>query len=226
MQDYTKSKKPALRLESQKIPLTELLKAIQENNESLEKATSTEKIDLDHSHSMEIIKYYLEKISADLSNSFIPSSKSEEDHLPNNQDNELDILVNLLKEYTQKKIHNSNVIIISSLFLLLFLTGASLSTFLYVYQSYNYGASFFYSDMNLSNNLIVFLFLCQVGLFAFLCKKSKDTYRSKEMIDRNLAKIIRTTSQAEEHVHSGFGKKLELDVRLTEAENALKNPLL
>ncbi len=220
MQDYTQSKKPDRKIERQEIDSEELEKVLRKFFESLEKAKSTEKID--HSHSIEVIKHYLEKISTDLSNSSTSSNRSEKNYLPNNQDNELDTLVNLLKEYTQKKIQSSNAIIILSLFWLLFFTGVSLAAFLYIYQSYSYGTSFLHFD----TNLIDFPFLCLASLLVFLLKKLKDAYHNKEIVDRNLAKIIRTTSQAGEHVHSGFGKKLELDVRLTEAENALENSLL
>jgi hypothetical protein len=47
-----------------------------------------------------------------------------------------------------------------------------------------------------------------------------------KVIDYNLSKIIRATSQVREHVASGFGTRVELEVRLTEAEDALENPRL
>jgi hypothetical protein len=45
-----------------------------------------------------------------------------------------------------------------------------------------------------------------------------------KVIDYNLSKVIRATSQVREHVASGFGTRVELEVRLREAEDALENP--
>jgi hypothetical protein len=223
---------------------------------------------------------------------------AEKDSKPNIQDDELNTLIYLLKEYTKKKLNNSNSLLVSyyQLYLIIFMGACALMFFYFQNHTsfhsnvnsigwmclilislsmifwfnviirrvwvdnftYKFNTCF---SLKISSNVwhdvlsSLFTFLvtllltlpptglsvlligyipssiivptCIVGLLILLTlKRLRDKYHDKSIIDQNLAKIIRVSSQAREHVYSGFGKKVELDVRLTEAEDALKNPRL
>jgi hypothetical protein len=221
---------------------------------------------------------------------------AKKDSKPNIQDDELNTLIYLLKEYTKKKLNSSSSLLLShyQLYLVLFIGACTLmffyseshpffyssivgwayltSVFLSVFFCLNtlmnnpwidkfidkfnayfdrkkkaniwYGVLFSLLSFSIASILVLAIFVLSVMLIGFISskiivptcivgililltlKRLKDKHHSKNVIDQNLAKIIRVSSQAREHVYSGFGKKVELDVRLTEAEDALKNPRL
>lgn len=59
-----------------------------------------------------------------------------------------------------------------------------------------------------------------------LIKRLQRMYSEMKVIDYNLAKVIRSTSQFREHVATVFVTKVKLEVTLTTAEDALENPRL
>jgi magnesium-transporting ATPase (P-type) len=69
-----------------------------------------------------------------------------------------------------------------------------------------------------SFSIIVTLFLT-----LFIVNRLGNMWSEIKVIDYNLSKVIRAASQVREHIASGFGTRVELEVRLTEAENALEN---
>jgi hypothetical protein len=72
-----------------------------------------------------------------------------------------------------------------------------------------------------SFSIIVTLFLT-----LFIVSRLGNMWSEVRVIDYNLSKVIRAASQVREHIASGFGTRVELEVRLTEAEDALENPRL
>lgn len=61
--------------------------------------------------------------------------------------------------------------------------------------------------------------------FVFI-RRLQNMYSEMKVIDYNLAKVIRSTSQFREHIASVFVTKIKLEVTLTTAEDALENPRL
>ena len=68
--------------------------------------------------------------------------------------------------------------------------------------------------------LVAFILAC------VLIKRLQRMYNEMKVVDYNLAKVIRSTSQFREHVASVFVTKVKLEVALTTAEDALENPRL
>jgi hypothetical protein len=172
------------------------------------------------------------------------SSDIKKEPNPNYQDDELNILIYLLREYTNKKMDNSAALLrlCHQIYLVLFGV-VSLFVFFYFYRSYALGfensSSVDYGDDVIKSpvSIIAYIFLLLPSHIFLLISvvslwtlhtfmRLKHVYQNKKIIDQNLAEIIRTTSQAREHVYTGFGKKVELEVRLIEAEDALENPRL
>jgi hypothetical protein len=63
-------------------------------------------------------------------------------------------------------------------------------------------------------------------LACLLIKRLQRMFSEMKVVDYNLAKVIRSTSQFREHIASKFVIKVKLEVALTTAEDLLENPRL
>jgi hypothetical protein len=63
-------------------------------------------------------------------------------------------------------------------------------------------------------------------IILILMAKLKNMCNKQKVVDSNLAKAIRTTSQYREHIASHFIAKAKLEIALKTAEDALENPRL
>jgi hypothetical protein len=74
--------------------------------------------------------------------------------------------------------------------------------------------------------LIVTLISLLLNFFIFLKPTGQKIHiikREITIIAMKLERVIRATSQAEEYVESNFARRIELDLRLAEAEEAIEN---
>ncbi len=78
------------------------------------------------------------------------------------------------------------------------------------------GSSMYASMLILITFILTFVFI----------RRLQNMYSEMKVIDYNLAKVIRSTSQFREHIASVFVTKIKLEVTLTTAEDALENPRL
>jgi hypothetical protein len=105
-----------------------------------------------------------------------------------------------------------------------------------VYSSENFGGKLvtfrwlllpicFSSLSIIANSFYANLSTLTIFLLTFLfTKKLESTYSRLKIIDNNLAKAIRTTSQYREHIASSFITKAKLEIALKTAEDVLENP--
>jgi L-asparagine transporter-like permease len=76
------------------------------------------------------------------------------------------------------------------------------------------------------NTYFISLAVIYFLLTSIFSAKLKNMYIKLKVVDSNLAKAIRTTSQYREHIASNFIAKTKLEIALKTAEDALENPRL
>jgi hypothetical protein len=76
------------------------------------------------------------------------------------------------------------------------------------------------------NTYSILLIIITFSLTFVFVAKLKNMRSKLEVVDSNLAKAIRTTSQYREHIASHFIAKAKLEIALKTAEDALENPRL
>jgi hypothetical protein len=130
------------------------------------------------------------------------------------KDEDIMLIISLLSEYSKKLLNICEDIDKNRRYRLVSIIIALLSC--YILYSFDYRQSFFVPS-----------FLCLLYVFILsvnnIQQKLKLLRRDANTISFRLEKVIRVGSQTQEHVLDNFTSRIELDLRLSDAESALKH---
>jgi hypothetical protein len=157
------------------------------------------------------------------------ASKEQSGKEADYSDEDQKLIISLLNEYSAKLLHICEQIDEHEISKDLFFS----SLLLFVVSIPGLGALLIQVPFSFSSNSPVLTYtylsmLITITLFAIykrmnsIIRKAKSLRRDSEILSIKLEKVVRIGSQAHEHVVSNFVSRVELDLRLTDAESALQ----